>query len=66
MTPNDILNELTARDDDDLWATYDEAGVLLSLHIGPEPEFPQDENLLQINISNLSAYTMDQQIANPT
>lgn len=47
---NELLNELTARDDDCLWITFDENGPI-SLHVGPEPEFSQDEGLVQINLS---------------
>lgn len=46
----DALNEATQRDDDDVWLTYDDTG-LFSVHVGPEPEFSQDEGLLQINAS---------------
>ena len=38
-------------DEDNLWATYSEAGILFSLHLGPEPEFSQDEGLVQINLT---------------
>ena len=48
----DALNDATQRDDDDMWLTYDSTG-LFSVHVGPEPEFSQDEGLIQINASKM-------------
>lgn len=40
--------------EDDLWVTYEEhSGELFSIHMGPEPEFSQDEGLIQINLTTL-------------
>lgn len=47
-------------EEDDLWGTYDEDGLLFSVHRGPEPEFPQDEGLTQVNFTKMTAHDISE------
>ncbi len=56
---NELLNEATARDDDVLWVAFNAKLTPFSIHIGPEPEFSQDEGVVQINLHSLSHVAAD-------
>lgn len=50
-----VHDEIVAANDSDLWLTYDTEGTMISMHIGPEPEFSQDEGLDQVNVTIMAA-----------